>query len=88
MAWGWAFKEAESVLGTEKLVRYSLLAGERTSTTYAYEEALTHFNRGLATKGGQPMDLETAQLLHGLGAAQAATLPLYRMGDAASTRVH
>ena len=76
------FAQAEAAVGTEKLVHYSLLAGERASATYAYEEALAHFNRGLATKGGQTMDLETAQLLHGLGVAQAATLPLYRMGEA------
>jgi tetratricopeptide (TPR) repeat protein len=76
------FAQAEAVAGTEKLVRYSLLAGERALATYAYEEALTHFNRGLATKGSQPMDLESAQLLHGLGAAQVATLPLHRIGEA------
>ena len=76
------FAQAEAIVGSEKLVRYSLLAGERASITYAYEEALTHFNRGLASKGRQSMDLETAQLLHALGAAQAATLPLYRMGEA------
>ena len=34
------FTEAQTVLGTAKLVRYSLLAGERALETYAYEEAL------------------------------------------------
>ncbi|MEE9324565.1 MAG: protein kinase, partial [Dehalococcoidia bacterium] len=41
------FAEAQEVLGTEKLLRYSLLAGERALTTYAYEEAVAHFQRGL-----------------------------------------
>ena len=76
------FAQAEAVVGTEKLGHYSLLAGERASAAYAYEEALTHFSRGLATKKGQPMDLETAHLLHGLGVAQVATLPLPRVGEA------
>ena len=76
------FSQAEAVVGTEKLGHYSLLAGERASATYAYEEAVTHLNRGLSTKIGQPMDLETAHLLQGLGVAQVATLPLSRVGEA------
>jgi predicted ATPase len=67
------FAEAESVLGPEKLVRYSLLAGERALAAYAWEDALGHFERGLAAKEGQAMDAETAALLFGLGRAQAAT---------------
>ena len=76
------FAQAEAAVGPDRLVRYSLLAGERALATYAYEEALTHFNRGLATRGDRVMDLETAQLWHGLGAAQVATLPLHRIGEA------
>ena len=41
------FAEAEAVLGAEKLVHYSLLAGEQALATYAYEDALAHFERGL-----------------------------------------
>ena len=47
--------EGATVAGTEKLVHYSLLAGERALATYAHEEAMTHFERGLAAKEGQPM---------------------------------
>jgi tetratricopeptide (TPR) repeat protein len=47
------FGEAESVLGTGKLVKYSLLAGEKALAAYAWEEALAHFQRGLAAKEGQ-----------------------------------
>jgi len=69
------FTEAQTVLGTEKLVRYSLLAGDRALATYAHEEALAHFNRGLAAKKEtQPMDSNGAALLFGLGRAQSATL--------------
>ena len=44
------FAEAEAVLGSEKLVRYSLLAGEQALATYAWEEALAQFERALAAK--------------------------------------
>ncbi|MFQ6026171.1 MAG: AAA family ATPase [Dehalococcoidia bacterium] len=76
------FAEAESVLGSDKLVRYSLMAGERALTSYAYEEALAHFERPLGTKEDQPMDGDTAALLFGLGRAQAATLARDRLGEA------
>ncbi len=73
------FAQAESILGAEKLVLYSLLAGERALAAYAWEEALNHFQRGLSAKGVSPEathpanDAETAALLFGLGRAQAAT---------------
>lgn len=35
------FAEAEAVLGTDKLVRYSILAGERAIASYTHEEALS-----------------------------------------------
>ena len=57
------YVQAERVLGSEKLVHYSLLAGERALATYAHEEALAHFQRALASKEGQPTDAETAALL-------------------------
>ena len=68
------YSQAEAVLGTEKLVRYSLLAGEQALSTYAWEDALGHFQRALAAKEGLQMDTETAAALYGLGRAQAATL--------------
>ena len=46
--------EAEPVLGPEKLARYSLMAGERALAAYAWEEALSHFQRAVeqrATSG-------------------------------------
>ena len=60
------------MLGPEKLVHYSLLAGEKALAGYAYEDALAHFQRGLAAKEGQPVDEQTAALLYGLGRAEAA----------------
>jgi DNA-binding CsgD family transcriptional regulator/tetratricopeptide (TPR) repeat protein len=76
------FAEAAAVTGTEKLVHYSLLAGERALDTYAPEETLIHFERALTAKEGQPADAETAALLFGLGRAQAAVLPPQRVQEA------
>ncbi|MFQ6029864.1 MAG: hypothetical protein ACE5Q6_20505, partial [Dehalococcoidia bacterium] len=75
------FAEAEAVLGTEKLVRYSLQAGEKALTAYAWEEALSHFQRGLAAKESLPMDDQTAALLFGLGCSQAATVERARRDE-------
>ena len=78
------FSQAEAVLGPEKLVRYSILAGERALAAYAWEEALGHFQRALTAKEGQAMDSETAAVLYGLGRAQAATLERHRRHEAQS----
>ena len=78
------FAEAEPILGTGKLVRYSLLAGERALASHAYEDALTHFEGGLVardialsgTKAASQAapDEEAAALLFGLARAQSATV--------------
>jgi DNA-binding CsgD family transcriptional regulator len=68
------FAQAVVVGSSEKLVHYSLLAGERALAAYAWEDALSHFERALAAKEGQAMDAETAALLFGLGRAQLAIL--------------
>jgi DNA-binding CsgD family transcriptional regulator len=67
------FAQAEPGRGREKVAKYALLAGERALSAYAHEDALVHFERGLAVKAGQSMDAETAALLFGLGRAQGAT---------------
>ena len=79
------FAKAESVLGTEKLVRYSLLAGERALVAFAWEEASALFQRGLEAKEGQSKDAESAALLFGLGRAQVAALPRHRSYEAVNT---
>jgi predicted ATPase len=76
------FAKAQSVLGPEKLVRYSLLAGEGALAAYAYEESLVHFQQGLSAKEGQPLDAETADLLFGLARAQATALQWHQMHEA------
>ena len=74
--------EAEAIIGGDKLVRYSLLGGEQALSTFAHEDALLHFQRALAAKDRQPMDSETAQLLFGLGRAQAATCEIHQTQQA------
>ena len=66
------FSEAQEVLGTERLVKYSLIAGERASASYAYEEALDQFQRVLDAKESDQTDAEAAAALFGLGRCQAA----------------
>jgi len=79
------FAQAETVTGTDKLVRYSLLAGDQALAAYAYEEAESNFRRALEAKEGQPNDAETAGLLFGLGRAQALTILRSQALDALNT---
>ena len=72
------FSEAEALLGTEKIVRYSLMAGESALEAYGYEDAVAHYRRGLATRDiptsgtESAPDEEAAALLFGLARAQGA----------------
>jgi DNA-binding SARP family transcriptional activator len=68
------FAEAASILGPNKLVHYSLVAGEAALSAHAPEQALVHFQRGIDAKGDAVTDDETGALLFGLGRAQLATL--------------
>ena len=85
------FAEAAKVAGTDKLVKYTMLAGERALEAYAHEEALEHFQRGLIAKGldvdgRTPLpDAEAAALRFGLGRAQAATLGRQQLNVASAS---
>ncbi len=85
------FTEAAPVAGSDKPARYTILAGEKSLETYAYEEALGHFQKGLTVKGVEleasspAPDPEAAALLYGLGRAQAATLMRHRLNVAYAT---
>jgi DNA-binding CsgD family transcriptional regulator/tetratricopeptide (TPR) repeat protein len=63
-------QQAETVLGPERLVRYSLLAGEQALDRHADEDALLHYERGLAAFEDSPLDAQKAALLYGMGTAQ------------------
>ncbi|MFQ6027156.1 MAG: AAA family ATPase [Dehalococcoidia bacterium] len=66
------FTRAEAVTGSERLVKYSLLAGEQALGAYAYEEALAYFHRVLRFKEEQEVDAGTAAALFGAARAQVA----------------
>ena len=85
------FAEAATVTGKDKLVHYSLLAGERALATFAYEDALSHFQRALVARSspvsegsGEGLNDETAEILFGLAQAQAATLQRSQLQEARS----
>jgi DNA-binding CsgD family transcriptional regulator/tetratricopeptide (TPR) repeat protein len=67
------FNEARSLLGAEKVVKYSMLAGQQAMTTYAAAEAVDQFELALAATANSE-DVETADLYFDLGNA------LNRMG--------
>jgi len=74
------FTQAAPVLGTDKLVRYGIMAGEKALSAFAHEEAMGHFSQGLEAKGVAANDVspledeDSARLLFGFGRAQAAIL--------------
>ena len=82
------FAQAEAVVGTEKLVLYSLAAGERALNSYALEEAQAQFERGLAAKGvlsvgEDPIpDMQAADSLFGYGRARIGTAQRYEVQEA------
>ena len=85
------FIEAKAILGPEKPMRYSLLAGERALASHAEEGAILHFKKGLVARG-VPLsgteaapDEEVAALLFGLAPAQAATVERHQLEEAFAT---
>ena len=76
---------------TEHAVSYWQLAGERALSSYANEEALVHFHKGLAARGvpitgDEPaVDAEIAALLFGLARTQVATLQMHQLQEAVTS---
>ena len=79
------FSEAEALIGSQKLVKYLILAGEQALNTYAYEEALGYFRQALSAKGETQSDDRLASILFGLGRAQVATAQRHEMQNAVET---
>ncbi len=82
------FGESQTVAGSEKLVYYSLLAGEQALAAFAYEDAVAHFENGLAARDialegtEAAADDEAAALLFGLARARSATVVGHRLVEA------
>ena len=85
------FAEAQTATGPAKLVRYSLLAGELALASHAYEDAITHFERGLVARDidlsgtNAAPDEEAADLLFGLARAKSATVERYQLREVFAT---
>ena len=75
------FAEAETVLGSEKLVHFLEIAGNQALDAYGYEEAQRAFERALRALEGEKNTLQIANLWHGLGTAQAFTLGRNKMQE-------
>jgi tetratricopeptide (TPR) repeat protein len=88
------FGEAAPIIGTQKQIHYTVLAGEHALSTYAYEEALQHYQTAFDIKSAQNslssvtrvdatqmIDQQTADILFGLGRSQRATAT-YQMHEA------
>ncbi len=76
------FAEAETVLGTDKLIHYAQVAGERALAAHAYEEAAANFERALAAQEDRPMDERIAALLFGLARSELASRERYDLDEA------
>jgi len=85
------FFEAQSVLGVDKLARFSLMAGERAMASHAYEDALAHFERGLVARNitlsgtEAASDAESAALLFGLARSQTSILERHQLWETFAT---
>ena len=68
------FAQAETILGTEKLFAYSLIAGANAFDAHAYENAEAIYQTALTNADPDTADDDIAALLTGLGKAQGAAL--------------
>jgi predicted ATPase len=75
------FAEAAPVEGTDRMVRYCMIAGEQALSAYAYEDAIIHFQRVLDAKRGKPADAESASALFGLARARGAAGQIHDAWD-------
>ena len=73
------FSRSDTGTAKEKLVGYSLMAGEKALARYAFEDAVAHFERALAARAIDPIgneaatDEQAAALLFGLARAKSTT---------------
>ncbi len=68
------FAQAEAMLGSDKLVEYSLFAGQAALVAYAFEDAEAIYRRALNALEGSEMDESKADLTTGLGMALGGSL--------------
>jgi tetratricopeptide (TPR) repeat protein len=61
------FAQAEAATGSDKMITYSIMAGNRAMSKFAWEDAGYHFENALEAKSDQKVDRELADILYGLG---------------------
>ncbi|MDA1279588.1 MAG: DUF2791 family P-loop domain-containing protein [Chloroflexi bacterium] len=66
----WHFKEASPVVGNEKMVHYSLIAGQSALRSFAYSEALNHFENVRFALRDQPNHINFAHAWLGIARAR------------------
>ena len=79
------FSEAETVLGTDRLVKYLITAGEAELSAYAFDDAFNYFERARVTAGEEMIaaDRSLDVAVHsGLGRAGGVTNNLARRQQA------
>ena len=87
------FARAKAVIGTENLARYLAMTGGQALASFAFVEALSHFEAALEAKEEhsisanetQVANSELAAILFGLGKAQVATYARARAQEAVDT---
>ena len=67
------FEQAQAMLGTEKLIKYSVIAGKAALNTFAFEEGRSHFERARECLTSDSDLLVRAEILYGYGRARSAT---------------
>jgi tetratricopeptide (TPR) repeat protein len=68
------FAEAETVLGTEKLVNYSVLAGNLSLSAFAHQDAQKYFEIGINALEPNEHSLRAGEVYLGFGKALSQTL--------------
>ncbi len=70
------FGQAETLTGTDKLVRYSAIAGEQALANYAPSDAEPYFSRAWDVVKTDSLGPETAPILWGLARSRAPSVPV------------
>ncbi len=66
------FDQAQTVLGVDRLVHYSSIAGFEALGAFGFEDAARHFARALAALADRPVDADIAELHRGASVAHGA----------------
>ena len=64
------YEQAQTVLGTDRMVKYSVLAGKAANDSLGYAESLIHFERAWEALKDEPMDDRLAGIIWGLARAE------------------